>query len=129
MSGRRTVLLVEDDADLLRFASVTLRLAGYRLRMATDGQEAIALAHRARPDLVLLDLRLPRVDGWQVLEALRGDQALRQVPVVVLTADADPPQRERARVAGAVDYLVKPVSADALLAAVERALSPPEPGS
>ena len=122
MSRRPTVLLVEDDPDLLRFATVTLRLGGYRPLAATDGEEAVAVARRAHPDLVVLDLRLPRLDGWQVLAVLRADPAVRGTPVVLLTASAGLRGRERALAAGVAEYVVKPVSADDLLAVVERAL-------
>jgi two-component system, OmpR family, KDP operon response regulator KdpE len=122
MSPRSTVLLVEDDPDLLRFAQVTLRLGGYRPLTATDGPTALALARKARPRLMVLDLRLPGLDGWQVLESLRATPETARLPVLVLTASAGPTDQERALAAGVVDYLVKPVSADALLAAVERAL-------
>jgi CheY-like chemotaxis protein len=121
------VLLAEDDPDLLRFAEVTLRLGGYRVLAAADGEAALALVRRARPDVVLLDLRLPGLDGWELLERLRSDAALEHVPVVVVTASADPSERERGNAARVVDFLVKPLSADALLAAVERALSESEP--
>jgi CheY-like chemotaxis protein len=122
VSSAPTVLLVEDDPDLLRFARTTLRLGGYRVRTATRGDEALRLVARTRPDLVVLDLRLPGVDGVQVLQALRADPALAATPVVVLTASAGPEDRERALAAGVAAYLLKPVSADDLLAAVERVL-------
>ena len=122
MSARNTVLLVEDDPDLLRFAQVTLRLGGYRALIANDGVTGLALARKARPQLILLDLRLPGMDGWQVLRGLREAPGLAAVPVVMLTASAGTDDRDRALQAGAVDYLVKPVSADDLLAAVARAL-------
>jgi DNA-binding response OmpR family regulator len=122
MSPRSTVLLVEDDPDLLRFAQVTLRLGGYRPLTATDGHTALALALQARPRLMVLDLRLPELDGWQVLESLRAMPETAALPVLMLTASAGPSDRDRALAAGVTDYLVKPVSADALLAAVERAL-------
>ena len=129
MSGQPTVLLVEDDPDLLRFAQVTLRLGGYHAVTATDGQKAVAAARRRAPDLVLLDLRLPRLSGRGVLAALQADPRPCMVPVVMLTASAGPEAHERARSAGVADYLHKPVSADELLAAVERGLlgAPPAP--
>jgi CheY-like chemotaxis protein len=122
VSPRSTVLLVEDDPDLLRFAQVTLRLGGYRALTATNGPAALALARKSRPHLVLLDLRLPEMDGIQVLQTLRAQPETARLPVLVLTASAGPGDKERAVAAGISDYLVKPVSADALLAAVGRAL-------
>jgi DNA-binding response OmpR family regulator len=122
VSARDTVLLVEDDPDLLRFAQVTLRLGGYRPVTASDGAAGLALARKVRPRLVVLDLRLPDLDGWQVLQALRETPGLATTPVLMLTASAGVEERDRALAAGVVDYLVKPVSADALLDAVARAL-------
>ncbi len=124
-SAPRSVLLVEDDPELRRFVITALRMEGYAVRFAVDGDEAIALARDVRPDLVLLDLRLRRVDGWQVLAFLKADPHLRTVPVVVLTASAGASERERARAAGAVEYLVKPISADHVLATVARILADP----
>jgi two-component system phosphate regulon response regulator PhoB len=123
VSARTAVLIVEDDPDLLRFAQVTLRLGGYRALVATDGAAGLAVARKARPQLILLDLRLPGMDGWQVLRGLREAPSLATVPVVMLTASAGADDRDRALLAGAVDYLVKPFSADDLLAAVARALA------
>jgi two-component system alkaline phosphatase synthesis response regulator PhoP len=125
MSPRRTILLVEDDPDLVHFARLALRVGGYRTVTATDGDEAIRVARKANPDVVLLDLRLAQGDGWQVLVGLRSIPALRQVPVLVLTASAGEADRARADAAGAADYLVKPMSVRVLLAAVERALGKP----
>jgi CheY-like chemotaxis protein len=122
VSGQPTVLLVEDDPDLLRFARTTLRLGGYRVLTAVDGEKALGLARKHRPTLVLLDLRLPGLHGIQVLQALRAEPGLAATRVVVLTASAGPDDRELALAAGVAGYLIKPVSADDLLAAVERAL-------
>src|SRR5437764_13308795 len=105
MSARSTVLLVEDDPDLLRFAQVTLRLGGYRPLTATDGQTGVMLARKARPHLVVLDLRLPELDGWQVLQTLRAEPRTARLPVLVLTASAGPADRDRALAAGVSDYL------------------------
>jgi CheY-like chemotaxis protein len=129
MNSRPTVLLVEDDPDLTRFAALTLRLSGYRAVTAEDGETAILTARRERPDVIVLDLRLPRLDGWQVLAALEREPGLARVPVVLLTASANPCDRERARTAPIVDFVVKPVTADRLLDIVARALaaSPAEP--
>jgi two-component system KDP operon response regulator KdpE len=125
MKGRPTVLLVEDDPDLTRFADLALRLSGYRAVTAGDGESAVRAAQRTRPDVVVLDLRLPRLDGWQVLAALQRDPELATVPVVILTASADPRDRERARTARIADFVQKPLTADRLLEVVEHALAAP----
>ena len=127
MSYQPTVLLVEDDPDLARFAGTALRLGGYRPMMATDGEAAVATAQRVRPDVVLLDLRLPRMDGWAVLAALQDEQGLREVPVVMLTASSDPRDRQRARTERIADFVQKPITVDRLLDVVERALQTARP--
>jgi two-component system, OmpR family, response regulator len=128
MQQPRSILIVEDDPDLLRFAEVALSMDGYDVRVATDGEQAMALVRARRPDLVVLDLLLPLADGWQVLSFLQSDAMRPKVPVVVLTATAGPRERDRALAAGVADYLIKPVSADKLLDAVARALGRPRPG-
>ena len=125
MKSRPTVLLVEDDPDLTRFADIALRLSGYRAVTAGDGAAAVRTALQVRPDVVVLDLRLPCLDGWQVLEALQHEPELAAVPVVVLTASADPRDRERARTAHVADFVLKPLTADRLLEVVEHALAAP----
>jgi CheY-like chemotaxis protein len=129
MSTRQTVLLVEDDPDLLRFADVTLRLGGYRVVTATDGLGALSAARKVRPAMMLLDLRIPGLDGWQVLEVMGQDPDLRNLPVIVVTATADAGSRPLTEAVGISEYLVKPLSADALLAAVERVMSLPRRGA
>ena len=128
MQQPRSILIVEDDPDLLRFAEVALGMDGYDVRVATDGEQAMALVRARRPDLVVLDLLLPLADGWQVLSFLQSEAMQPEIPVVVLTATAGPRERDRALAAGVADYLIKPVSADKLLDAVARALGIPRPG-
>ncbi|HEY7063520.1 MAG TPA: response regulator [Chloroflexota bacterium] len=127
MPESHEILIVEDEPDLLRFAEVALQLDGYAVRVATDGEQAMMLVREHRPDAVVLDLRLPLADGWQVLSFLQSGAVQPAVPVVVLTATAGPRERERALAAGVADYLVKPVSADRLLDAVAGALGIPRP--
>lgn len=111
-------LLVEDDDDHAKV--VRLVMEEYRvandLHRVRDGQECMAylkstgpFAGSTRPDVVLLDLRLPRMDGHQVLAAMRADPALRSIPVVVMSTSDDPMDQAKAKAAGAVGYLVKPV--------------------
>lgn len=103
------VLLVEDNEKNLKLARDVLEYAGFTVLVAMTGEEAVLRAHEALPDLVLMDLQLPGMDGFEVLRMLRGDQATASIPVVALTAFAMPQDRERASGAGFQGYLVKPI--------------------
>jgi two-component system, OmpR family, response regulator AdeR len=118
-TNAQLVLIVEDEATLAQTIELYLRHEGYRTERAADGQRGIELFRAARPDLVLLDLGLPRVDGLEVLRTIR---AASDVPVVILTAREEEVDELLGLGMGADDYLVKPVSARKLLARVKVAL-------
>jgi adenylate cyclase len=118
----KTVLIIEDDADIRKFASRMLELEGYHVIQAADADEGLRLARKRRVALVLLDLKLPGRDGWAVLAELKSEPALSAIPVVVFTASAGAPQRDRALGMGAADYLVKPLSAARLKQSVAHIL-------
>jgi CheY-like chemotaxis protein len=118
----RTILVVEDDADVRRFACRVLELEGYGVLEAVNGDEGLRLAAENMPSLVLLDLRLPGRDGWSVLEEIRSKPELSSIRVVVFSASAGEPHRQRALSMGAADYLIKPLSAASLRQAVARVL-------
>ncbi len=99
-----------------------LELEGYHVLQAGDGEEGMRLARESRVALVLLDLRLPGISGWVVLEQIKSNPELSAVPVIVFTASAGVPQKERALSMGAANYLVKPLSATRLRKAVARTL-------
>ncbi len=120
----KTVLVIEDEADVLNFASRVLELEGYRVLQAEDGEEGLRLARQNQVALVLLDLRLPGIDGWAVLEQLKTELELSSIPVIVFTASVAASQRDRALAAGATHYIVKPLSAASLRTAIARALRP-----
>jgi len=103
------VLLVEDNDKNLKLARDVLEYAGFRVLVAMTGEEAVLRAREALPDLVLMDLQLPGMDGFEVLRRLRGDDATANIPVVALTAFAMQQDRERASGAGFEGYLVKPI--------------------
>jgi CheY-like chemotaxis protein len=116
----RTVLYAEDNPSIRALiATVVARRADTRLLSAGLGREAIELARRHHPDLVLLDLNLPDIPGETVLAALRGDPATRDVPVVVISGDPSPDRVEQLRAAGASDYLVKPLDLQRLVTVLE----------
>lgn len=119
---RETILVIEDEPEIRGFASRVCELEGYRVLQAEDGDTGLRLAEKNRVSLVLLDLRLPRHDGWAVLKQLKSNPELSSIPVVVFTASAAASQRNRALAAGASDYLVKPLSADRLRKAIASAL-------
>lgn len=118
----KPVLIIEDETDVLNFASRVLQLEGYRVLQAVDGEEGMRLVREGRISLVLLDLRLPRLDGWTLLEQIKTEPGLSAIPVIVFTASAGALQRERAFSMGAASYLVKPISAARLRKAVARVL-------
>ncbi len=117
------VLYIEDNlANFALVQKVFARLGGLELLSAMQGQMGIELAAQHAPDLILLDLHLPDIDGEEVLRRLRADERMRDIPVIILSADATSMQRERLKAAGAEDYLTKPLELAGFVEAVERAL-------
>ena len=105
-----TILLIEDEPDILDVVRYNLEQAGYGILAAGDGEEGLALAMSEIPDLVVLDLMLPGLDGVDVCKALRGGEQTRDIPVLMLTARRDEVDRVRGLELGADDYVVKPFS-------------------
>ena len=118
----KTILVIEDEPEICNFASQVLTLDGYDVLQADNGDKGLQLAREHSCALVLLDLRLPGRDGWSLLEDMKADPELHSIPVIVFSASAAAPQRQRALKMGAVDYLTKPVSAAKLSKAVTRIL-------
>lgn len=115
---RGDLLVVDDTPANLRLLAQVLQEAGYRVRAVTTAARALAAARRAPPDLVLLDLRLPDADGVAVCAALKGDQQTAHVPVIFISAFDDLAAKVNAFAAGGVDYVVKPINAEEVLARV-----------
>jgi two-component system, cell cycle response regulator DivK len=113
MSGQR-ILVVEDNERNLKLVRDVLRFAGYLVIEARSGEQGVALAQELAPDLVLMDLQLPGIDGTQALRQLRDHPRTRDVPVVAVTAFAMKDDRDRAFRAGFDGYLEKPISVRAL---------------
>jgi DNA-binding response OmpR family regulator len=114
-----TILIVDDEPPILDLVRFTLEDADVRVVEASDGAEALLLARQIKPDLVLLDVQMPRLDGLEVCRQLRLEPALARTPIVMLTAAGQEADRARGREAGADEYLTKPFSPLALLALVE----------
>jgi DNA-binding response OmpR family regulator len=102
------VLVADDDADIVRFVEVNLRLEGFQVVTARDGQEALAKALDLQPDVILLDVLMPRIDGYTVCARLRADQRGVAIPVILLTANFISADEQVALEAGADDFVVKP---------------------
>lgn len=106
--GAPSVLVVDDERPIRTICRVNLEAAGMAVLEAADGTEALAVARSQPPDLVLLDVMMPGLDGWEVAAALSADPELRELPVVFLSARGAPEDRQRARELGAVGYVIKP---------------------
>jgi two-component system cell cycle response regulator DivK len=117
------ILYVEDNDDNVFMLKRRLTRAGYSVVVATDGAQGVAMAASERPDLVLMDLSLPVLDGWEATRRIKTASETRHIPVIALTAHAMSGDEEKARAAGCDDFDTKPVELDRLLAKI-RALLP-----
>ena len=117
------VLLVEDNEMNRDMLSRRLIRRGFEVIFAVDGQQGVDLARSERPDIILMDMSLPVIDGWEATRRVKADNATRSVPVIGLTAHAMSGDRERAIEAGCDDYDTKPVELDRLIGKIERLLS------
>jgi DNA-binding response OmpR family regulator len=122
MTAARKILVIEDERDILDLVRHYLEKEGYRARTATDGAAGFAAARREHPDLIVLDLMLPGMDGLELCKKLRADPATTLTPVIMLTAKADETDRIVGLELGADDYLTKPFSPKELVARVKALL-------
>ena len=113
-------LVIDDDPDMNEIVGAYVEMSGMAYRSAPDARQGLAAIALALPDVVLLDVMLPDMDGFEVLRQLRGQPATRDLPVIMLTALRDPDSQRRGREAGANDYLSKPFDPDMLMATVKR---------
>lgn len=121
----KTILLVEDNADNRAIYSDLLRYVGYDVVEAGDGDAALDLARAMRPVLILMDISLPRRDGYEVTRLLKGNDMTASIPVVALTAHAMEGDREKAREAGCDGYLAKPIEPRQVVHEVQRIIGDP----
>jgi CheY-like chemotaxis protein len=113
------ILLVEDNEMNRDMLSRRLVRSGYEVVMAVQGEEGVELARSASPDVILMDMSLPVLDGWEATRRLKSDPATREIPVIALTAHAMSGDREKAREAGCDDFDTKPVEYTRLLSKIE----------
>ncbi|MBI4161180.1 MAG: response regulator [Acidobacteria bacterium] len=116
----RQILVVDDDPDTVEVATRVLHLGGYRVLQALSGEAALRRATQFLPDLILLDVQMPEMDGWEVLRALQVDAGTRAIPVAMFTVRGELRHRMHGLQQGAFDYITKPFSADELLDRVGR---------
>ena len=117
-----TILLVEDDSTNRDIISRYLMLLGYRIVIALDGMQAVTLAQTERPNLILMDMRLPVLDGWEATRRIKAAPATCTIPIVALTAYAMEDERRRCLAAGCDDYETKPVEFPRLVAKIRAIL-------
>jgi len=126
----RKLLCVEDNEDNLYMLQLRFDvLGGYEILSTTDGAAAVAMAEAERPDLILMDLNLPNIDGWEATRRLKANPETRYIPIIALSAHAMAGDREKALATGCDDFDTKPVDFDRLLAKIEQALAAKEGGS
>ena len=123
------VLVVEDYQDAREMYAAYLQFSGYRVAEATNGLEAIEQANALMPDIILMDLALPKMDGWEATRRLKLQESTRHIPIVALTGHALAGHAEGARQAGCDSFVTKPCLPDALVAEIKRMLAAREQGT
>lgn len=124
-AGTVRVLLVEDQDELAEVVTLNLKLAEFEIVRARDGAEGVELARGEDPDIVLLDVMMPVLDGWQVLRRLKEDERTREIPVIMLTALAEEHDLIQGHLQGAIRYITKPFEMTELVKTIREALAPP----
>jgi CheY-like chemotaxis protein len=119
----RTILFVEDTSEQRDLLAMFLGMNGYHVEVANDGIEGLAQARKYKPDLILLDLGMPKMDGYQMMEELRADEALKGIPIVVISAWTAAAHRERAEAVGADVFITKPFELTHILKTVQKYVS------
>ena len=121
-TSTQTVLVIEDNPQNLYLMQFLLAKHGFRVVSATDGRTALGLAEATPPDLILLDIQLPEMDGYTVARRLRENPALAQTPIIAVTSYAMPGDREKCLEAGATDYIEKPIDPETFVDEIRRHL-------
>ncbi|MDX6633441.1 MAG: two-component system, OmpR family, alkaline phosphatase synthesis response regulator PhoP [Solirubrobacterales bacterium] len=121
-ADKRTILIAEDEPDIRDLVSFRLERAGYDVILAEDGQEALEMAIEHRPDLAILDVMMPRMDGLELTRRIRAEQTIAGMPIILLTASVQDQAVTEGFRAGADDYMRKPFSPQELLSRVEAVL-------
>jgi len=125
---RRSILIVDDEEDVLTLLQLVFETNGYIARTASNGKAAVASAYENPPDVVLLDVMMPEMDGWQVLKILKGDEKTRHIPVAMLSARAERRDKMIGLQEGAEGYIAKPFSTAEVLREVQSLLERTQEG-
>jgi DNA-binding response OmpR family regulator len=120
--ARPTILIVDDEDDVLDLLTVVFEKEGFRTLVAGDGKTALTLAYERTPDLILLDVMMPEMDGWQVLKALRVEERTARIPVAIVSARTEGRDKIIGLQEGAVSYIEKPFSPAAIVAEIRAIL-------
>jgi two-component system alkaline phosphatase synthesis response regulator PhoP len=128
-SADSSVLVVEDDPAIVELVQAQLEKAGLHVESAADGEEGLIKAQDTLPDVIIMDLSMPRVDGFEMLRQLRSQRAFRDIPVLVLSARSGRPEVMKALSLGAKDYVVKPFDGANLTRRVMQLIKPPPQGA
>jgi CheY-like chemotaxis protein len=118
--AKKKVLICDDDPVILRLLQVNLEIEGYEVVSAHHGEEAVRLASVETPDLIILDIMMPRMDGYQAAQALKGHDGTKDIPLLFLSAKAQQADIDRGKAFGVTDYLTKPFDPGELLDVIER---------
>jgi CheY-like chemotaxis protein len=117
------ILIAEDERDIRDLVAFTLRFAGHEVFAASNGEEAVEMAPKVNPDLILMDVRMPRMTGYEACKAMKADPDLKDIPVVFLSAKGQESERQQGMDAGAEEYLLKPFAPDQLTVAIKTILA------
>lgn len=121
-SKKKRILICDDDPVILRLLQVNLELEGYEVLLAHHGEEAIEVASQGNPDLIVLDIMMPRLDGYQTMQKLKAGESTSDIPVLFLSAKAQQSDIERGQEQGVAGYLTKPFDPSELLEVIENLL-------
>jgi DNA-binding response OmpR family regulator len=123
LSDAKKIVCIEDDLELVEILRIVLRNRGFKVIGATGGPEGLETLRRVKPDLVLLDLMMPDMDGWEVHRQMKADADLCHIPVIIVTADGRPTTKHLGlKVAKVQDFIVKPFDLEELVQCIEKAL-------
>jgi DNA-binding response OmpR family regulator len=119
---KKKLLIVEDEKDLVEMVKFRLEASGYEATTAYDGQEGLDKAHKEKPDLIILDIMLPKLDGYKVCRLLKFDEKYKNIPIIMFTARAQESDKKTGEDVGADAYITKPFDSQVLLSKIEELL-------